>query len=424
MPDTPVDISYDGYDLQDDTIITSSIDGDDGLPSKVISVYELPILPGGKITNEKFQSRRITLSGKIKSPTASGLISKLEEVKEVFSRQQKTLILTYPDNNRRIYTASVESFPDPKRPSYSVNITDYNVTFVCTEPWAVNSQTTVSGVYAISQSITGLNVGISGMVDPQPVITFNTTASGSQFLIANNTTGDSMVVSTTFSGTGRQLSIDTYKFEVRLDGVPVEYKGRFPRFNKGLNSLTIATLGTAGSAVDQSMDIASLYGIGKQPFGRDYYIAQSFVPTKPYLLYVELRIGYNSSIAGDITVEIRSNNSGFPSSTVLSTASIPAITSRLAWRRAVFPSAVTLTPGTTYWIVVYSANSNRSYTYEIESYHVSRYANGYAAFSSNSGLSWAGGSLYNYFDIFFRTIADSGTPLTGTLAIEYNPRKW
>src|SRR2546426_262711 len=148
MADVPTNIQYDGYTYQDSTIITAVVEGDDSAPKKALGIYELPVLHGAKKTFEKYIARRISLTGIIKSPTASGLIGKMEEMKEVATRQDKTLTLTYPSYTR-IYTASVEGAPVFSRAPYAINIADFEQTFLAAEPWSVQTQTAISGVYNV-----------------------------------------------------------------------------------------------------------------------------------------------------------------------------------------------------------------------------------------------------------------------------------
>ena len=418
MPIDPVQLSYDSYNLQSDTIITADIEGDEQAPQKSIGLYELPVLHGGKKTFEKYQSRRISIAGVIKSASISGLVGKLEEVKELFTRQDKTLQILYPGNYPRIYTASVDKNLEIQRDPWELNIARFKASFLCSEPWSVQSLTSVSGVYTIASSTTQLGVGISGTLDPQPLIYFNTTASGSRFSIVNTTTGDTMDVPTTFSGTGRSLLIDCYNYQVKIDGVPTSFKGVFPRFNPGVNNLTITTYGTAGSAIDQSFETQTNFGLS---FGSSAnYWGQTFTPTRSSVLAVELSIGANSSTPHeDITVQIRTTSAGLPTSTVLGTATISAFNSGgYAWRRATFSAPVTVTPGTVYAIVVFSSGMPTSYFYQFG--QANEYTGGRWVSSSNAGASF---SAVDVRDALFRIYGDSGTALTGKVVIEYKPRR-
>lgn len=426
MPDVPVDIQFDSYELQDTTVITSDIDGDDSAPKKSVGVYELPVLNGAKKTFEKYQARRITLQGIIKSPTASGLVGKMEEMKEVVARQDKQLTLTYPSYTR-IYTGvSSEAGVEFKRASYAINIADYSLTFVCPEPWSVQTTTSVSGVYGITTPTTALSVGVSGMLDPQPLIFFNTTASGSRFTIMNQTTGDVIDVPTTFSGSGRSLLIDPYNFQVTLDGTPVTFKGTFPRFKPGINSLLISTFGSAASALDQKFEETTLSLPYASYMAGTYRSAQSFVPTGTAILFAELYLRSNpTGASGDITVEIQTNSGGSPSGSVLGTATIAAFYSYgTIWKRAVFTAGITVTPGTTYWLVAYASTSAPVYRYTwVEYATTDKYSSGSAKQSSNSGTTWSASGLGANSDHLFRVYSDLGTTLSGKLVIQYNPRR-
>lgn len=420
----PVQLSFDGYNLQNDTIITSDIDGDEQAPPKGIGVFELPVLHGAKKTFEKVQARRITIAGLVKSATISGLVGKLEEMKELFTRQDKQLLITYPNGYPRLYSATVEGALEIQRDPWSLNIAPFKATFLCAEPWSVQTATSISGVYNITGPVASLALGISGTLDPQPQIWFHTTASGSRFSLTNTTTGDTIEVPTTFSGTGRSLLIDCYNYQVSIDGQPVTFKGTFPRFNPGVNNLLIQTYGTAGGAIDQSYQDPTTATYNTDIGGPSTFRAQSFVPAITKILAVELYLArYGSgpiTSAYDLTVSIQADSAGKPSGTDLVSATIPAFNSTTpSWKRATFSSALTVTVGTTYWIVI-KALSAPAFTYSIYYSSTSQYANGGAAWTTDGGVSW----LTNTYDRLFRIYSDQGTPLSGRLIIGYNPRRW
>lgn len=421
MPDVATDIQFDSYSLQDSTVITEVIDGDDSMPKKAIGLYELPVLHGAKKTFEKYEARHITMRGVVKSTTASGLVGKMEELKEVVSRQDKQLTITYPSYTR-IYTGvSSEAGISFDRPAYAVNIADFSLTFVAPEPWSVQTTTSVSGVYGITSSITNLAVGISGMLDPEPYIFFNTTTSGSRFSLTNTTTGDTIDITTTFSGSGRSLLIDCYSRQVTIDGLPTTFKGVFPRFKPNVqNTLVLSTFGNATGGKDQAFEDTAI-GNTDYSIGSAIYRAQSFVPgvsgTLPFLeMYLK---GISANTARDVTVEIRSDNSGTPSSTVLATATISSFDSASpSWKRALFSSGVSLTSGTTYWIVAYT---NFYLSYRWMGSTTSQYASGGAAISYNRGVTWT--AYTSGLDHLFRTYLDYSAALAGKLVIQYNPRR-
>lgn len=420
MADQPVDIQFDSYDLQNDTIITSQIDGDDSAPKKEIGIYEMPVIHGAKQTFEKYAARRITIQGVLKSTSASGLVGLAEELKEVASRRDKTLQITYPGTYNRIYTASVEGAPEISRSPWAVNIADFKMTFIATQPFSTQTTATISGVQTISGSVSRFNVTISGTVDPQPLLSFHTTASGSYFSIFNETTNDVIGVTTTFSGTGgRDLRIDANAFSVLLDGAVQNFSGKFPNFVPGVNTLTVTTVGNAGASLDQYAQTESL-ATYQWKFGGATYFAQSFVPTLTRLLAIEMYSAWNYGEAQNITVYIYSDSAGSPGS-LLGTATINAFTSASpSWRRATFPAVITVTPGTTYWIVV--KGGSISYQYTWFGFPSSQYSSGQMKVSYNSGLAWSAptGSI----DLAFRTYGDLNSPLTGRFVIEYNPRRW
>jgi len=421
MADEKVEVSYDDYDLQTDDIIIEKIIGDDSLPPKSLSIYELPIQ----------DSRRITLQGVVKNATASGLIGKLEEIKEVATRKEKTLVITQPGANQRIYTASVDGSPDfSDRPAWAVNIAPFKMSFICTEPWAVNTQTAISGVTTISGSITSFTVDISGDAKPQPIIYFNTTNSGTGFIFNNKTTNKSIEVRTTYSGVGRQLIIDTQKFFVKLDGIDKNFKGIIPEFDIGTNEIQVLTTGEGGTAASSSLDQYfqdTALGTSEVVMGGTWYQAQSFQPSYAGLSYVEFYMKYNDyGPDDDITVQIRTDNGGVPSNVILGETTIQGFNSTTyAWHRAIFDAIITLTPGTTYWIVCFSTEETLRGTYLFRGSSTSQYSKGVAKFTYGGKSTWYTSSAPDkLFRTYIETSQTSTGLLTGDLVIQYNPRKW
>lgn len=415
-----VSITFDDYSFQSDTIITESIIGDDSLPAKNLGVYELPVIDGAKKTFEHVQARRITIRGILKSTTASGLVGKMEELKEVTTREDKQLVINHPGDYPRIYTASVVGSPKIEREFHHVTIAPFQVEFICLEPWSVRTTVGVSGVYNVLGAITNISLGISGTLDPKPTLYFNTTASGTKFVVQNNTTGKSMEVTTSFSGIGRSLIIDCENFDVLLDNSPTDYRGTFPSFNPGINELKIVTVGQSGPSTDQSFEpVAFAYS----SFSGSRFIAQKFVPTLSNLLYVETLLRFRRT-ARDIVIEIRTDNTNNPSSTILASATIPAFNSDSpSWKRAIFDSPVSLTPGSTYWIVLTVPGA------PISEYCESAYATNNSEseattrYSLNGGLTWAVTSGYKV-SLAFRTFHELSSQLTGKFVVQYNPRRW
>lgn len=141
-------------------------------------------------------------------------------------------------------------------------------------------------------------------------------------------------------------------------------------------------------AIDQQYGPVNVDAAGT--LGSTRRLSQGFTPTATTLSKVRLWLKYNTGTTQPITVTINSNNSGVPSSTVLGTAIIDpvTVTQDYDWYDVVFDQPITLTAGTVYHIVVYSAASSTS------SYHwggdstSATYSGGTAALSTNSGSSW------------------------------------
>jgi len=110
------------------------------------------------------------------------------------------------------------------------------------------------------------------------------------------------------------------------------------------------------------------------PFGQtnaNQDVAQSFVAaTTTAINQIQLYIKKNGTPA-NATVKIVNNNSGVPGSTVITFATLNAstVTTSFAYVPVTMSSAVSLSVGTTYWIVIDAGSNNASNYYSLSSFN-------------------------------------------------------
>jgi len=135
------------------------------------------------------------------------------------------------------------------------------------------------------------------------------------------------------------------------------------------------------------------FNLGAINSGTPRWIAQSFQPTQTGIASkATFRLdGFGSSITIRVLCEIRTDNAGAPSSTVLATSSYIRIDGNdpAADRTFDFAGTVTLNAGTTYWFVLKHHNADNAV--DVYGSSTSNYANGAGAYSDNSGSSWTAG---------------------------------
>jgi hypothetical protein len=140
--------------------------------------------------------------------------------------------------------------------------------------------------------------------------------------------------------------------------------------------------------------------------GTEYRMAQSFQCPAGTLYKIKFTLVVNTgSPSGGLSWEIRTNNAGVPSSTVLASGGPVAVTAS-AENTITVAGGPSLSASTTYWLVLYTgAQSNDNY-YEWKAETPSVYANGQRAYSTNSGSSWTADAYDHECEIVVAVAAD------------------
>jgi hypothetical protein len=161
----------------------------------------------------------------------------------------------------------------------------------------------------------------------------------------------------------------------------------------------------AGETLDTQQ--VSVTGASNQNFGTNAWIAAKLVPgTTNRLTRLDINIRNTAAATGPVIIDIRSDSSGSPSTTVLAQTSIPASspTSSSAYLTARFIEAPLLTSGTTYWIVVYVQGEGTN-TYQWSSTTSATTA----TTSANAGVTWSSST----FDMNYKTYLSTNSPTLG-----------
>lgn len=130
---------------------------------------------------------------------------------------------------------------------------------------------------------------------------------------------------------------------------------------------------------------------------------QSFIPSKKNFTGFVIRKGTaTGTYTGDVTISIQTDNSGAPSGTDIGT---PVLVLNAAWNALTADTdytvsyPVTLTVGTTYWIVVSSSTTDASNYSRLSVQGTGTYANG--KLRKYDGASWSDASTN---DLYFKTL--------------------
>jgi len=115
----------------------------------------------------------------------------------------------------------------------------------------------------------------------------------------------------------------------------------------------------------------------------DWMLSQGFIPSVPVLASVEVYIGsVHADISYPLTLQIRSDNNGLPSGTILASTSVTVAQEGWEWITFSLPD-LPVNPGTGYHLVLYSVSN---YHTGLDS--TNPYPHGYMGYSTDAGATW------------------------------------
>lgn len=182
------------------------------------------------------------------------------------------------------------------------------------------------------QTIVGIGSVSGKIVDPDGNPLASTTISYSSLSGTSGTDGDFLI---------SNVPLGEIKLTASKSGYMNGYKTQL------LNSTGTVSVGniTLYRVDQQLLEANRLVDVGGRVF------AQSFKPSNNSLRVVRLSPGLDVSQ----TIEIRQDSGGDPAGTAMASAQITKISED--WSQAVFSPAVSVSPGTSYWIVIASDTS-------------------------------------------------------------------
>lgn len=231
-------ISYDSNSLQTYNRVTQVgviVDNIDvlGIPQKVINMVALAHANASTIPFISYPTRTIVVTGTIVGSSSADLDSRIDTFKGYFNGVDKNLDIGYSTGTRR-FIATASALP-PVR-SANNRYATFTLTFVCTNPFGVNTSATVAlnqtGRTLATYSDTYTWLGNSPF--QLPVVTLTLTAvssTGSQQLFwGNGDTGQAITITRSTWATGDVVVIDCVNKSVTVNGLPYDYVGAFPEF--------------------------------------------------------------------------------------------------------------------------------------------------------------------------------------------------
>lgn len=312
---------------------------------------------GSVLINDRRGMKTIQLQGILTATTQALLEVAIDSFKELFSRQQKNLDLSWGGSTRR-YVATCKSH-DFNRDHFHLKFVPWTAEFVVfsgvgedlTETVIVNEET-FSANYK-TKAITLLG-------SAEPKIRFDIDINDVVGIVRgvelkNTDNGERIVVTQSSSLHEANIEFDTRLKTAKINGVEVAYYGIFPNFVVGTNNIQI----TLGSIIDQQF----------APTGNDSNnsvlagtkLAQGFMVPYTDITYrsIFLELSYTGDPSVGLSVRIETDNAGEPSGTlvdanakgVISKAEMASGTSP-AWYEITFDNFFQLMSNTRYWIVL------------------------------------------------------------------------
>jgi len=228
--------------LQTSNIITEEIDHHSGGDRK-INLLSIARGNRSKITGINTPSKTITLRGTLVADTPA-LMDDLEDTfKGYLVGKDKYLDIPHGTGTRR-YTATPTA-PKIERPG-GLSYGKFTAQFICSNPFGMDtSSTSLATGSSITTTPNNWSITVGGSAEYQyPIITV-TLVSGTQFTnqsmsIGNNSNGQVCIIMRTWLASD-VVVIDPLADEpVTVNGLPVEFSGSIPIFEKGAGAVAYA----------------------------------------------------------------------------------------------------------------------------------------------------------------------------------------
>lgn len=398
--------------LQDDNIITSKITGVENAPNAQLSTANIIRQDGDKVIASAYAPRSIGIEGVVTDTTPTALRTRLNNIKRDVAGAG-TLDVTLDGDTIRRYTVNVINFAIPNEP-YQVTWVPFSIGLEAHDPPFGEDLTSIVGISVGNNSanVTGTTIfGGSAPPNIEAQLTVNTPGNLAAVEIRNNTTATSLEVAPAAWSAGDVLSYKSGPGALLLNGLPQDFTGVLPKFIPGSNDWAV-NYRTATVTIDRSQLV---YNSDKFAFGNTW-LAQSFQASGSIAgSRLDLLISKTGSPT-QVQVQIRTDNAGAPSSTVVSNSTIVVpgtnvnvLTSYVAFN---LPGAVILSAATTYWIVVQAtgAVSDINNGFYWKGSNTNPYAGGNASRSVNAGSTWVADTSYDQtFKLWKTTLVAAST---------------
>ena len=340
-------------------------------PERELTAVSIARQDGHILVADRRGVKVITLRGTLVAASQDALDAAIDTFKELFSRQEKNLDISWNASTRRyVATCTNHTFD---RDHYNTNAVPWTAEFTVLSGEGKDTSTTTAR-NAFSMSITGSatdSFTMAGSKPAKPVITLDIdgASSGVQGIEYKNTdNGEKIQITRTGTwggGSGKDIIINCLTRKVtdniagssQVEGI---FYGVFPSFKIGTNNIqiTLGRLLAQGSPdPDDLSKIATAYSLSDTA----HRLAQSFSVPYTDSTFKALTLAIKKTGApGLLTIRIETDNGGQPSGTLVDANATmvvneASITTSYQYYTAAFTANFQLAANTKYWIVLKAA---------------------------------------------------------------------
>lgn len=252
-------ISFDGTNLQS-AVYLPRYHQHDSTPNREGNYLEFAGKAGGKLLDPFYKDKTIKVIGKIVGTSQADLESKIDIMKELLSRKEKNLDITYAGSTRK-YVATVNSPVKIERDAFHITHAPYEIDFFVPLGYGKATASTNISANGITASPHTQTDTYTGSRPPLPIITITINAENALTVIKieNTTTGDDITITPTGGYAAADiLIINTETNTVTINGTEEDFTGIFPTFVVGSNSVVITCTSTTHN-YDLDIDYTPLY---------------------------------------------------------------------------------------------------------------------------------------------------------------------
>lgn len=241
-------IVFNGYGLQNATIISSQADPDSG-PSRDLVRSDRPRGDGRKIQSDSMREKTITIVGVMRKATGPELETELDLMKKRLHKQGGRLEITQ-GGQKRVYEATVSNFDQifSGRVGSDISRCPFSIQFACVSAFGFSESRAVNSFFGVTAASSSFEILNEGTYKAKPIfsIFFDAASSVSKVHLKNNTTGKEIEILASFVA-GDRLEVDGEAMRVTKNGAEIDFDGFFWDIETDRNSVTLTITSSSHS---------------------------------------------------------------------------------------------------------------------------------------------------------------------------------